>query len=332
MSTLSIIVSNHRSQADFLRTVTGCAPEHYIELRRINPRGGGIGRGFYEPGAPSLRLDLVEANRRKLNVYFGAASRTGPGKGDRTHIAGLHAFYIDYDFKLAPPDRFYALIAAFPLLVSIIVATGGGYHAYWLLRDFFTFGSAGAFELAKSLLRKLAIRLEADIAAAEPVRILRVPGSYNHKYDPPRLVSVKHFDSAARYSIAQFEDALRDVADQSATRAIEWKEPPATNCTGSRPGDDFNARATWSSILEPHDWRLVHRVGEASYWRRPGKSDGISASVNYDNRNILWVFTSSAPPLEPGRGYTKFSALVALEYHGDYVRAARQLAEWGFGR
>jgi hypothetical protein len=312
--------------------ITGCAPEHYIELRVINPRGGGIGRGFYEPGDPDLATDIAESDARRLNVYFAVGPRTEAGKGDRAHVAGLQAVYVDVDFKTLPPDRADALIDSLPLPPSALVLTGGGLHPYWLLSSFLSFAADGAFDRAKSLLRRLAIRLEADLAAAEPARILRVPGTYNQKYNPPRLVTIKYFAPGARYAITDFEDVLHDVRDDRAVRSIEWKEPPRADCAGTRPGDDFNARASWPTILEPHGWRLVHYCGEATYWRRPGKSDGISASVNYDGRGILWVFSSNAPPLEAGRGYTKFSAFAFLEHHGDFVRAARQLSRWGFGR
>jgi Bifunctional DNA primase/polymerase, N-terminal len=51
---------------------------------------------------------------------------------------------------------------------------------------------------------------------------------------------------------------------------------------GARPGDDFNQRADWANILEPYGWRSVYQRGEATYWRRPGKDRGISATSNYE--------------------------------------------------
>ena len=45
--------------------------------------------------------------------------------------------------------------------------------------------------LAASLLRRLAHYLDADLQAAEPARVLRLPGTQNFKYDPPRHVVVE---------------------------------------------------------------------------------------------------------------------------------------------
>src|SRR5262249_2960049 len=58
---------------------------------------------------------------------------------------------------------------------------------------------------------------------------------------------------------------------------------------GGRPGDLFNARATWEEILSPHGWtKVFERNGEA-YWRRPSKDRGISATTNYQGSDLLYV-------------------------------------------
>ena len=62
--------------------------------------------------------------------------------------------------------------------------------------------------IAKASLRRLACALRGDIRAAEPARILRLPGSKNHKYDPPRPVAVEEFRPERRYSVVDFEEAL----------------------------------------------------------------------------------------------------------------------------
>ena len=49
-------------------------------------------------------------------------------------------------------------------------------------------------------------------------------------------------------------------------------------------------------------------------------------------RRFLFVFSSNAHPFESEHGYSKFSAFVLLEYGGDFVAAARALAERDFGK
>jgi P4 family phage/plasmid primase-like protien len=96
------------------------------------------------------------------------------------------------------------------------------------------------------------------------------------------------------------------------------------------PGDDFNARMKWADILGPLGWVFVYQRGDTQYWRRPGKDQGISATINHNGTDRLHVFTSSTP-FEPSQSYSKFGAYTILNHHGDFGAAARALAKEGFG-
>jgi hypothetical protein len=320
----------------FVRAITGCGPEHFIELRWFRADRTVPVRGHYSPRTDlrTLAVDLQQATRQKFNSYFGVAPRTEKGKGDRAHCAGLNAFYVDVDFKTMPEDLARERLSVFALPPSATTDTGGGIHPYWMLERSLIFPDD--FDRARSLLRRLCITLGGDIAAAEPVRILRVPHSINYKYDPPRPVSLAHFDPKLRYDVSDFEDLLASVEDPrkrgsegkeggASGAVLEWKEPEPRDPNSTLPGDILNVRASWSDVLEPHGWCLAHVCGTARYWTRPGKVSGISASTNYDGLDILWCFTSNSAPLEAGRGYTKFHIFTLLECHGDYAAAAREL-------
>lgn len=71
----------------------------------------------------------------------------------------------------------------------------------------------------------------------------------------------------------------------------------ARPANGLRPGDDFNQRGDVRTVLTRHGWALV-RSGENEYWRRPGRSDGWSASLR---DGVFYVFSSNAAPFEPNR-------------------------------
>jgi len=98
---------------------------------------------------------------------------------------------------------------------------------------------------------------------------------------------------------------------------------------GNRPGDVFNSKASWEGILEPKGWTHVYSRNEATYWRRPGKDRGVSATTNYQGSGLLYVFSTSTP-FEPERGYSKFSAYAVLYHGGDFKRAAETLASVGY--
>jgi len=106
----------------------------------------------------------------------------------------------------------------------------------------------------------------------------------------------------------------------------------ATSARFLRPGDDFNHRASWSEILQPHGWTLISQGSDGSeQWRRPGKATGVSATTNFGGSDLLYVFSSNAPPFEGGRAYTKFSAFALLEHGGEFHAAASALRGKGFG-
>lgn len=69
--------------------------------------------------------------------------------------------------------------------------------------------------------------------------------------------------------------------------------------------------------------------GQLSYWRRPGKTTGVSATTNVHDSDLLWVFSSSTA-FTPARSYDRFGAYAVLDHGGDHAAAA--LAARGYGR
>lgn len=131
-------------------------------------------------------------------------------------------------------------------------------------------------------------------------------------------------------------EAIHDVLDEMpGWRLPVTRSSPASLVTqaGGRPGDDFNNRADWREILEPHGWQIDHVQGGTTYWVRPGKDRRLGHSATTGRAtdgDRLYVF-SSATVFEPGIPYNKFAAYTLLEYHGDYAAAAKQLRAQGYG-
>ncbi len=102
---------------------------------------------------------------------------------------------------------------------------------------------------------------------------------------------------------------------------------PSDGRLGMRPGDEFNARGDMRALLVKHGWRKI-RDGENEHWCRPGKEHGTSATLKDGN---LFVFTSSAAPLEPNQSYSAFGLYGTLEHAGDWSSATKALAAQGYG-
>ena len=83
--------------------------------------------------------------------------------------------------------------------------------------------------------------------------------------------------------------------------------------------------------LTSHGWTNVYTRDGTTYWRRPGKDIGISATTNFGGADLLYVFSSSTQ-FEAEKSYTRFGAYAVLNHGGDFHAAARALAQQGYGQ
>jgi bifunctional DNA primase/polymerase-like protein len=136
--------------------------------------------------------------------------------------------------------------------------------------------------------------------------------------------------------------AERNTLLTTARQLNRWTAPapprrqmPAAPGGCGRPGDDFDEHADWADILEPYGWEAVGTSGGTTYWRRPGKGDGVSATTGYcgaaKGADLLYVFSSNANPFEADTAYHKFAAFALLEHDGDFSAAAKALRSRGYG-
>lgn len=144
------------------------------------------------------------------NIYFGVGTRDGKG-GTKDNIVQIPAFWIDVDFKKIRRDEGERRLQQFQLTPSAVVETGGGYHIYWFLDS-----PLGKDDISKveSILKRLAMFFNADRAATDASRILRVPGTLNLKYDPPFEVILKKLDPDLRYSISDFDILSKTIQNE----------------------------------------------------------------------------------------------------------------------
>ena len=117
---------------------------------------------------------------------------------------------------------------------------------------------------------------------------------------------------------------LLDMATVPEVEEAPKRAEPAPD--DDRPGVRFNATASWAAILEPHGWTLVRREGEEEFWCRPGKTDSISATANYEGSGLFYVFTTSTE-FEADRGYDKLGVYARLNHNGDIDAAIEDIRD-----
>lgn len=116
---------------------------------------------------------------------------------------------------------------------------------------------------------------------------------------------------------------------------LKTPAPTSSDAKGDRPGDDYNRRASWSEILEPHGWKVDKTSGDVTYWTRPGKTRGVSATTGKchteGSGDLLYVFTGNSE-FEQDAAYSKFAAYTILEHAGEFTDSAKRLADLGYGK
>jgi hypothetical protein len=191
-------------------------PGERIELRRKAPTAGGPMRQTFVPSVDEAATYAVSFGNT-WDVYSGVATRLGHD-GTKAGVCRVTAVWADLDAKdgHTREGRLEQLLAL-SHHPSILVWTGGGWHAYYLL----TTPAEGAEEMGRAelVMRRLAAGLDSD-PVHDRGRILRVPGTFNHKYGEPRPVVLERLDPGLRYGLDQLQEmaeTLQDANDDGIT-------------------------------------------------------------------------------------------------------------------
>jgi hypothetical protein len=198
-------------------------------------------RNFVRAGRREEFLERVRALRggERAEIYFTPATMRVPVPGndsvDRVAVA-----WVDID----DPRRLLAL-RRFAHRPHAVVASGsGGAHVYWLLAEELT------GERCEALNRMLAARLGADRVSANRGRLLRVPGTLNHKpvskgREPTWCRMVMCDLAKAPYPPAALAAGLSDPKAPRPARVTRRPRPSA----GEEPWEAMEAAEYFRAIL-----------------------------------------------------------------------------------
>ena len=325
-----------QEQAKKLLEALGLGREGLIEVKCINP--GQQPRMFWYASVDALLSDwakLEKLNRAGWHVYYGVASFKSDS-GTKDNIAHLLTVHGDLDGKDFVDDaadwargkeiaKGALEILPATLRPSALVDSGHGYHAYWFLREPLpaTPENIAAVEAVNTA---IAVYLDSDPAVKDASRVLRLPGFNNVKQADP-LPVVLYYCHGRCFDLADFAKIMPEPKAAPATVTAK----AASTGDGPRPGDDFNTRGNWANLLTSYGWSEAGKKGETSYWCRPGKKGGISARLNHNGDGLLYVFSSSAAPLEANESYSLFGAYATLKHRRDFNAATKALAAEGYG-
>jgi hypothetical protein len=171
-----------------------------VELRWRRPNAGGMGRVFVPANEARRAAALAVERGKTTDVYAGIAPRAHEA-GGKDAVPAVSWLWADCDSA----EACKALAAFEPAPPMLVRSSPGRGHAYWPLRQTLE------GDEADRALRRLAHALGADERCAERARILRVPGTYNHKTDPPEPVRLVRFEPPAQsFLVADVVGGLPD--------------------------------------------------------------------------------------------------------------------------
>lgn len=182
-TTIDVSPEQHEQLHTYLDRLFATIRSGYkYELRPLNKRTGAPKPIVMSDTLDTLEAAAIDAILAGDDVYVGAIPRRAGLRGDAACDV-FDRLWADIDYGTEGhsvaqphPDQASALAALSGLPApSLLVHTGGGLQAIWLLdRD-----------LDRSTwtetMRRLSAAIRSDANVNNPERILRVPGSYNHK-------------------------------------------------------------------------------------------------------------------------------------------------------
>lgn len=238
---------------------------------------------------------------------------------------------------------------------SVIVDSGGGYHCYWLLDETVPLDETNRADV-QTVQHGWVQLVGADRGAADLRRMLRLPGTYNHKRGfgehPPRVDFVKaEFDLLYRYEALEsvVNDWLYEQRRQQRThhRRRTRAQSTAVSLGASRSEvaelrQRFNQTHAIVTLLTAHGYQVSFAQEQGTRLARPGRNKAESSVTVFparaDGPPELSIHFSTNDPLysrdyideQSGQArrqaHDAFSVYVVLEHAGDWAAAYAAVA------
>ena len=215
----------------------------WLELRCIHPTTGEV-RTLWAPAAEAKKRDAALRTANRLNrdgfgIYFAPCLRQEKsGRADAAAL--LPALWVDLDCDDAPHQREQALsrLTGFVQPPSLLVDSGGGYHAWFLLRQPYLLYSDAERTRVAGMLQGLFSALGGDEAYVKSVAsVMRLPGSCNTKPDRDNA-AVRLIESHAdrRYAMADFDWLIVDQTARSQAFSLPMRSLDVITLNGISNG------------------------------------------------------------------------------------------------
>lgn len=281
--------------------------------------------------------DFTTPTQADIDAHFEAL-RNDPGKAKSTDAA-LRNEAVGSAKKAAyktDPAKYLALAVAHVARItpapSAIVATGGGFQCFWFFDSPFILRNDEDRKRAINLQKRWVTFVGGDPGVCDIRRVLRLPGSINHKkaYAPNfPLVSFTKTDFDLRYSLNSLEACLPVPVVTEATTTHTKAHSATTEATEAATLDIAQLQAKNDSLVSLFNasfkvrdlLRMYGFSDQGDRMSRPGEPDSKGVEIDEaTNRSRHW---SGNDPLHDPHWQTPFSIWCKMEF-GNVFATARQ--------
>lgn len=241
-------------------------------------------KGSYPYFGCALQAQLAARRAAKKDRKLRSLPRINTVRGCYESTVAIPGVWLDVDVQGPghtkaglPPTCAAAeeLLRTFPAKPTLMVFTGGGFHAWWLFRELWEFDDEKERKKAAALLEAWQSYITSGFRARswtldstfDLTRVLRMPGTRNEKYD----VEVTCDDSEGpRWNPSELEDLVPGACWDTVKRRngrVKEQVQVATSDTAEPPSSKF-------TLL------LENNASFASTWRRERKD--LPSQSEYD--------------------------------------------------
>jgi hypothetical protein len=303
---------------------------------------------WFKPGMPIS----IPSHWKGLNIYVGVhptssiPTHNAQGQPAKPHqvrsqlkyVSAINCLFCEVDAKdeegstpqLRKVKAYNRIIDA-PIAPTLLIDSGGGYHAYWYLVDTIHLDDSNRAAMS-SLHARWVEFIGADKASKDLTRVLRVLGTTNHKYPDKPTVKIVEYTPGLLYRLDDFESLL----PAQAPKPIE-PTPTARAATSARSNGmesiiaEFNAQHPVQELLMGYGYPFCFRQGSIVRLARPGRTCR-EPSVTVDTVANTSTHYSSTDKLYSTSSHDAFTILTRLEFDGDtkraYAHIKKELGRW----
>jgi hypothetical protein len=186
---------------------------HWLNLKS-RTKSGMPGRSCQTVDEAFRVVEELKQHKKTVEIYFCISSQhEGDGKRSTENAVYLCCLPFDFDLgednpkKYASPEQAIEALLQFCAELDIpkpsaAVLSGGGLHVYWWSNKYLTIDEWRPLALGvKAAALNWGLKIDPAVTG-DVVRVLRVPGTQNHKYGEPRDVELLQC-SGAKFDFAE---------------------------------------------------------------------------------------------------------------------------------